>query len=186
MKAILLVFIILYHLLHRTCFYNNLIIAMQHKYLSLPLHTYHYSYSAFVTVELAFRLLKDKATAWLTMTKVGYNLKNVFLTIIVDHIPCGENADSLPDAQLVPPQVKPQQQTTGGGGAQPGSSVPGPSPIGPGQSPIGHPPASLQGPLSPPPFNSSGQPSHINYQVTLDIWLAVLIFFYLHQRILFS
>ncbi|XP_058806241.1 protein PRRC2C isoform X3 [Phymastichus coffea] len=66
--------------------------------------------------------------------------------------------------KLVPPQVKPQQQTSGGGGVQPGSSVPGPSPIGPGQSPIGHPPANLQGPLSPPPFNSTSQPSHINYQ----------------------
>lgn len=76
-----------------------------------------------------------------------------------------ENADSLPDAQLVPPQVKPQQQTSGSSGTQPGSTVPGPSPIGAGQSPIGHPPVSLQGPLSPPPFNSTGQPSHINYQV---------------------
>ncbi|XP_034934414.1 protein PRRC2B isoform X3 [Chelonus insularis] len=66
--------------------------------------------------------------------------------------------------KLVPPQVKPQQQSSGSGGAQTGSTVPGPSPIGPGQSPIGHPPASLQGPLSPPPFNSTGQPSHINYQ----------------------
>ncbi|XP_044595576.1 protein PRRC2C-like isoform X3 [Cotesia glomerata] len=61
-------------------------------------------------------------------------------------------------------KVKPQQQSSGSGGAQTGSTVPGPSPIGPGQSPIGHPPASLQGPLSPPPFNSTGQPSHINYQ----------------------
>lgn len=76
-----------------------------------------------------------------------------------------EDADSLPDAQLVPPQVKPQQQSSGGSGTQPGSTVPGPSPIGAGQSPIGHPPVSLQGPLSPPPFNSTGQPSHINYQV---------------------
>lgn len=79
--------------------------------------------------------------------------------------PLWEDADSLPDAQLVPPQVKPQQQSSAGGTGQPGSTVPGPSPIGPGQSPIGHPPASLQGPLSPPPFNSTGQPSHINYQV---------------------
>lgn len=76
-----------------------------------------------------------------------------------------EDADSLPDAQLVPPQVKPQQQSSGSSGTQPGSTVPGPSPIGAGQSPIGHPPVSLQGPLSPPPFNSTGQPSHINYQV---------------------
>ncbi|XP_029661450.1 protein PRRC2C isoform X5 [Formica exsecta] len=66
--------------------------------------------------------------------------------------------------KLVPPQVKPQQQSSGGSGTQPGSTVPGPSPIGAGQSPIGHPPVSLQGPLSPPPFNSTGQPSHINYQ----------------------
>lgn len=66
--------------------------------------------------------------------------------------------------KLVPPQVKPQQQSSGSSGVQPGSTVPGPSPIGPGQSPIEHPPASLQGPLSPPPFNSTGQPSHINYQ----------------------
>jgi len=76
-----------------------------------------------------------------------------------------EDADSLPDAQLVPPLVKPQQQSSGSSGTQPGSTVPGPSPIGAGQSPIGHPPVSLQGPLSPPPFNSTGQPSHINYQV---------------------
>ena len=69
-----------------------------------------------------------------------------------------------PDAQLVS-QVKPQQQSLGGGGAQPGSSVTGPSPIGPGQSSIGHPSACLQGALSPPPYNSTGQPSHINYQV---------------------
>ncbi|XP_029661452.1 protein PRRC2C isoform X6 [Formica exsecta] len=61
-------------------------------------------------------------------------------------------------------KVKPQQQSSGGSGTQPGSTVPGPSPIGAGQSPIGHPPVSLQGPLSPPPFNSTGQPSHINYQ----------------------
>ncbi|XP_029174414.1 protein PRRC2C isoform X7 [Nylanderia fulva] len=66
--------------------------------------------------------------------------------------------------KLVPPQVKPQQQSSGSSGTQPGSTVPGPSPIGAGQSPIGHPPVSLQGPLSPPPFNSTGQPSHINYQ----------------------
>ncbi|XP_035717368.1 protein PRRC2C-like isoform X6 [Vespa mandarinia] len=66
--------------------------------------------------------------------------------------------------KLVPPQVKPQQQSAGSNGTQPGSTVPGPSPIGAGQSPMGHPPASLQGPLSPPPFNSTGQPSHINYQ----------------------
>ncbi|XP_063973669.1 protein PRRC2C-like isoform X4 [Diachasmimorpha longicaudata] len=66
--------------------------------------------------------------------------------------------------KLVPPQVKPQQQSSGGGGAQANSTVPGPSPIGPGQSPIGHPPASIQAPLSPPPFNSTGQPSHMNYQ----------------------
>ncbi|KAK2582795.1 hypothetical protein KPH14_005056 [Odynerus spinipes] len=66
--------------------------------------------------------------------------------------------------KLVPPQVKPQQQAAGSNGTQPGSTVPGPSPIGAGQSPMGHPPASLQGPLSPPPFNSTGQPSHINYQ----------------------
>lgn len=79
--------------------------------------------------------------------------------------PLWEDADSLPDAQLVPPQVKPQQQSSGSSGTQPGSTVPGPSPIGAGQSPIGHPPVSLQGPLSPPPFNSTGQPSHINYQV---------------------
>lgn len=82
--------------------------------------------------------------------------------------PLWEDADSLPDAQLVPPQVKPQQQSSGSSGTQPGSTVPGPSPIGAGQSPIGHPPVSLQaGPLSPPPFNSTGQPSHINYQVRL-------------------
>ncbi|XP_011689599.1 PREDICTED: protein PRRC2C isoform X6 [Wasmannia auropunctata] len=61
-------------------------------------------------------------------------------------------------------KVKPQQQSSGSSGTQPGSTVPGPSPIGAGQSPIGHPPVSLQGPLSPPPFNSTGQPSHINYQ----------------------
>lgn len=84
-----------------------------------------------------------------------------------------EDADSLPDAQLVPPQVKPQQQSSGSSGTQPGSTVPGPSPIGAGQSPIGHPPVSLQGPLSPPPFNSTGQPSHINYQVC-----CVLIVYY--------
>lgn len=65
---------------------------------------------------------------------------------------------------MVPPQVKPQQQS-GVGGQVVGATVPGPGSIGPGQSPIGHPPASLQGPLSPPPFNSTGQPSHINYQV---------------------
>lgn len=83
--------------------------------------------------------------------------------------PLREKSDSLPDAQLVPPQVKPQQQTSGSSvaAAQSGSSVQGPSPIGPGQSPIGHPPVSLQGPLSPPPFNSTGQPSHINYQVSI-------------------
>ncbi|XP_066588319.1 protein PRRC2A-like isoform X2 [Prorops nasuta] len=61
-------------------------------------------------------------------------------------------------------KVKPQQQSSGSSAGQPGSTVPGPSPIGAGQSPIGHPPASLQGPLSPPPFNSTGQPSHMNYQ----------------------
>ncbi|XP_015113837.1 protein PRRC2C isoform X3 [Diachasma alloeum] len=61
-------------------------------------------------------------------------------------------------------KVKPQQQSSGGGGAQANSTVPGPNPIGPGQSPIGHPPASIQAPLSPPPFNSTGQPSHMNYQ----------------------
>ncbi|XP_051158861.1 protein PRRC2C isoform X5 [Leptopilina boulardi] len=75
-----------------------------------------------------------------------------------------EIATSTNVCKLVPPQVKPQQQTSGGSAAQSGSSVQGPSPIGPGQSPIGHPPVSLQGPLSPPPFNSTGQPSHINYQ----------------------
>jgi len=87
-----------------------------------------------------------------------------------------EDADSLPDAQLVPPQVKPQQQSSGSGGTQPGSTVPGPSPIGAGQSPIGHPPVSLQGPLSPPPFNSTGQPSHINYQVR---YVFIFLIYYL-------
>lgn len=86
-----------------------------------------------------------------------------------------EDADSLPDAQLVPPQVKPQQQSSGSSGTQPGSTVPGPSPIGAGQSPIGHPPVSLQGPLSPPPFNSTGQPSHINYQVRC---ILILIYYF--------
>lgn len=89
--------------------------------------------------------------------------------ILNNEIPCPlwEDADSLPDAQLVPPQVKPQQQSSGSSSGQSGSTVPGPSPIGAGQSPIGHPPVSLQGPLSPPPFNSTGQPSHINYQVII-------------------
>lgn len=90
----------------------------------------------------------------------------IYIVIIeIQQCPLWEDADSLPDAQLVPPQVKPQQQSSGSSGTQPGSTVPGPSPIGAGQSPIGHPPVSLQGPLSPPPFNSTGQPSHINYQV---------------------
>lgn len=99
---------------------------------------------------------------------------------IVDHVPCGKTLTLMPDAQLVPPQVKPQQQSSAGGTGQPGSTVPtGPSPIGPGQSPIGHPPASLQGPLSPPPFNSTGQPSHINYQVNIDERSVVHFTFFL-------
>lgn len=101
----------------------------------------------------------------------------IYIVIIEIQCPLWEDADSLPDAQLVPPQVKPQQQSSGSSGTQPGSTVPGPSPIGAGQSPIGHPPVSLQGPLSPPPFNSTGQPSHINYQVRYISFLSFIIFY---------
>jgi hypothetical protein len=99
------------------------------------------------------------------LLKMAVDMMYIATINIEIQCPLWEDADSLPDAQLVPPQVKPQQQSSGSSGTQPGSTVPGPSPIGAGQSPIGHPPVSLQGPLSPPPFNSTGQPSHINYQV---------------------